>query len=89
MEVEEDVERVARWLGSIVEPRYFNAFYHKPSVSTASRLFHEIFSLVAHSAPLVTIHVRMRAEGVCPFSARVCGSSRMGDIVRIIESVRY
>ena len=35
MEVEEDVERVAHWLGSIVKPAYFNAFYHKPSVSTS------------------------------------------------------
>ena len=34
MEVDEDVERVARWLGSIVPPSYLNAFYHKPSVST-------------------------------------------------------
>ena len=89
MEVEDDVERVARWLGSIVQPRYFNAFYHKPSVSTIFRLFHEIFSPVARPAPLVTIHVRMRAEGVCPFSAHLCGSSQMGDIVRIIENVRY
>lgn len=43
MEIEEDVERVARWLGTIVKPAYFNAFYHKPSVSThiplASRNF--------------------------------------------------
>lgn len=44
MEVEEDVERVARWLGSIVPPSYLNAFYHKPSVSTTSRLIHEEFS---------------------------------------------
>ena len=79
MEVEEDVERVARWLGSIVQPRYFNAFYHKPSVSTTFRLFREIFSPAARSAPLVTIHVRMRAEGVWQFSAHVCGSSQMGD----------
>lgn len=34
MEIQDDVERVARWLGSIVKPAYFNAFYHKPSVST-------------------------------------------------------
>lgn len=31
MEVEEDVQHVARWLGSIVRPGYFHAFYHKPS----------------------------------------------------------
>jgi hypothetical protein len=34
MEMQEDIERVARWLGSIVKPAFFNAFYHKPSVST-------------------------------------------------------
>ena len=72
MEVEEDVERVARWLGSIVRPGYFNAFYHKPSVSTTYRLFHEIFSPTARSALLVTIHVHMRTnEGVCSVLALV------------------
>jgi hypothetical protein len=34
MEIEDDIQAVARWLGSIVKPAYFNAFYHKPSVST-------------------------------------------------------
>ena len=34
MEVKEDVERVARWLGSIVPPACLKAFYHKKSVST-------------------------------------------------------
>ena len=42
MEFAEDVERMARWLGSIVHPAYFNAFYYKPSVSTVFRL--EAFS---------------------------------------------
>lgn len=37
MEFAEDVERMARWLGSIVHPTYFNAFYYKPSVSTVFR----------------------------------------------------
>ena len=40
MEVEGDVERVARWLGSIVRPAYLKAFYYKPSVSTTIRLRH-------------------------------------------------
>ena len=42
MDFAEDVERMARWLGSIVHPAYFNAFYYKPSVSTAFRI--EVFS---------------------------------------------
>lgn len=56
MEVEEDVEGVARWLGSIVRPSYFNAFYHKPSVSTISHLIHEALSLAALLAPFAAIH---------------------------------
>lgn len=43
MEVEEDVGRVARWLGSIVQPACFNAFYYKPSVSITTRSLHETF----------------------------------------------
>lgn len=56
MEVQEDYERVAQWLGTIVAPEYFNAFYHKPSVSAASRPSHQTFS---PPCPLV------RAAEVC------------------------
>jgi len=49
MEVQEDIERVARWLGTIVAPGYFNAFYHKPSVSTTFHVLGEAFSPLARS----------------------------------------
>ena len=49
MEVQEDIERVARWLGTIVAPGHFNAFYHKPSVSVAFRVRHDTFSPLARS----------------------------------------
>lgn len=78
MEVEEDVERVAQWLGSIVQPAYFRAFYHKPSVSTAFHLIHKTVSPTVRSAPLMAIHIHMRERGrVLRFSARVCGWSQM------------
>ena len=69
MEVEEDVQRMARWLGSIVEPRYFNAFYHKPSVSIAFRLFYDAFLPLPPSAPRVAmrIHIRAREPACAPF----------------------
>lgn len=77
MEMEEDIERVARWLGSIVKPAYFNAFYHKPSVSTcftrvplslrplsAQRLAHaHTFALEGVSA-LLSAHVRASSRCV-------------------------
>ena len=34
MKAKEDVQRMARWLGSIVRPACLKAFYHKPSVNT-------------------------------------------------------
>ena len=76
MEVEEDVERVARWLGSIVKPAYFYAFYHKPSVSITFRLTHEPFLSLPVRAPLWRCsYVCARKGGrALRFSARVCGS---------------
>jgi hypothetical protein len=69
MEVQEDIERVARWLGSIVPPKHFQAFYHKPSVSATLRMFHKSSSPIARSAlkaSLVATHTYMGAGRVCP-----------------------
>ena len=68
MEVQEDIERVARWLGTIVAPAYFNAFYHKPSVSTTFRLSHETFfplACAALAASIMVVCVYARKEAVC------------------------
>ena len=76
MEVEEDFERVARWLGTIVAPAYFNAFYHKPSVSPASRLSHETFSPPARLPTRLSRPTCTHARGVCAhFGAHLPGLS--------------
>jgi len=59
MEVEEDVERVARWLGSIVPPACLKAFYHKQSVSTIIRLLRKTLSPISHLAPPVATHIHI------------------------------
>lgn len=69
MEVEEDVEHVAQWLGSIVKPEYFNAFYHKPSVSTTFCLFRKTFPPISLSS-LVCGHMRAM-EDVCSVLAPI------------------
>jgi len=74
MEVEEDVGRVARWLGSIVQPACFNAFYYKPSVSTTIRPLHETFPPPPRPRHHAWLHRHMHY-----FSAHTRGLSQMGD----------
>ena len=63
MDFAEDVERMARWLGSIVHPTYFNAFYYRPSVSTAFRL--EVFSPPPSRAALNAAYILHPNTCIC------------------------
>jgi len=82
MEAEEDVERVARWLGSIVRPACLEAFYHNPSVSTIIRLLDDNFS------PFSPLGGYTRTY-MLHFGAHVHGLSYGWHIVRIVWNVRY
>jgi len=88
MEVEEDVERVARWLGSIVKPAHLNAFYHKPSVSTTFRLLYTTFSPLARSSPIVAY--TYARKGVCSVLAPMYADRRRcAAFEGFIERIRY
>jgi len=75
MEVQEDIERVARWLGTIVAPGYFNAFYHKPSVSAAFHVRHGTFFPLVRLALEISIAATHRSvhggDYECPILAPV------------------
>ena len=86
MEVEEDVECVARWLGSIVRPAYLEAFYYKPSVSTTTRLLRETFSPLSLLAPRVATHTHVYAPLWRPHVWTVLDGWH---IMKIIWNVRY